>query len=148
MTLIEILVTVAIVGILAALLTGAFSAYNRSHALAASAEDIRSFIELARSKTLSSRGDTQYGVYIGSDSLTLFSGDSFNPADPSNVIDELELHAYVTVQDVALASGVTQQLVFERLTGATSQPGTITVALKTDSSKTETITIEPTGFTH
>lgn len=146
-SLIEILTVLAIVMIIGALLFEGFASYNKHYALSAATSDIQSFIESARSKTLSSRGDKQYGIYVEPTTLTLFSGAFFTPENPTNRVDTLELHRYVEISAVAFSGGGTQ-LVFDRLTGATARPGTITVALRSDNTKTAVITISATGLIH
>lgn len=146
-TLIELLVAISVLVVLSALLITAFSSYNRGQALGAASADIRGLIEDARNRTLSSKGDSQYGVYFASTTATLFSGSAFDPGNPVNALDTVELHFYVTITGIALNGG-SDHIVFERLTGATNDSGTITLAQVSNAAITEVIVIEPTGLAY
>ena len=75
----------------------------------------------------------------------LFSGASYDPNDASNEI--LSINSEVRISAFALTGGGGEAL-FKKLSGATDQSGTVTLALVRDPSKTRVITIAPTGLAY
>lgn len=144
-TLIEILVVIAIFFIFLALLITPFILLNREQALTGSMLIVKSALSEARSKTISSEHDTRYGVHFeeGESVIVLFRGSSYSSGDPDNV--DVPLHSYISIDSVDLA-GSASSVLFDRLTGATSQAGEIVLVEGTgDDAKYKTITIFSTG---
>ncbi len=143
LTLIEILVAVSIVALAVTIITISFSRLNSSQALDKSAILITSLLDEARSLTLSSKGDVQYGVYFENSQAILFKGAVYSPTDPDNV--RVKPHALVEFGEIVLSGGGTS-IIFKRLTGDTDQTGTIKVFLKSSPTTFRTITIGATGI--
>jgi len=96
---------------------------------------------------LASEGASQYGVYFDNTSSShqyiLFKGESFALRD--NSFDEINnLSDNTEVYNIDLNGG--NEIIFDRVTGSTSQPGSISLRLKTDITKTKTIYIEGSGY--
>ncbi|PIT89468.1 MAG: hypothetical protein COU27_00175 [Candidatus Levybacteria bacterium CG10_big_fil_rev_8_21_14_0_10_36_7] len=142
-TLIELLITMAILLIIFAIVSITFPAFRNTYILNKATDETFALIQDARSKTLSSEGFTQYGVHFATASTTLFSGTVFIEGNPSNSIFNLPDLSEIT--SVSLEGGG-NDLVFERLTGATSQNGSITISSKADLSKNKIINIGSTGI--
>lgn len=142
-TAIEILVAIAIVVLLSVITFTSFSNLNRKEILDKESLKILSVIQDARSLTLSSKNSSQYGVYFEEDRIISFAGSTYNSSNPNNL--ETTLSSRVSITSIAL-NGVVSEVVFERLSGKTSQFGTVTLSLVSDSSLTKTIRIFETGL--
>ncbi len=142
-TLLELLLVIVIVTVVAALGVFSFTKLNSSQALEKSADLVVSTLNEARALTLSSKGDTQYGVYIEPSQIVLFSGNSYSSSDPANRVNTL--HSLVGIQNINLSGGGTS-VIFERLTGGTNQAGTLEIFLRSSPGTYRTITITGTGI--
>jgi len=142
-TLVEVLVVIAILIIISALTFASFFNLDDRQALDVSVKQIDSFLEEARSLTLASKDASQYGVHFDTESITRFRGSVYSETDPDNVVSNL--HNKIQISDVSLSGGG-NEVIFDRLTGNTSQSGTITISLKSDPTQTRIITIEATGI--
>lgn len=141
-TLIELVVIVAIVALIGTIITQAFSRYGERQSLARSLDRAVSALEEARSRTLASENALQYGVHFDSDRFISFEGDTFISGSPSN--NSILLDSRVTITGIVLSGGGSD-VVFERLSGRTLMPGTITFSLSRDPSISGTLTIQSTG---
>ncbi len=141
--MLEILVAISIMTLAVTIVAFSFSKLNSKQALDKSADLVVSILDEARSLTLSSAGDSQYGVYFEDSQVTLFKGATYLPSDPVNVVTSL--HPLVSIRDITLSGGGTS-VVFKRLTGNTNQTGTAEVFLKASSTTFRTITISGTGI--
>lgn len=142
-TLIEIVVSIVIITIVAMILVVSFVDLNSSQALDKSVFTTVSVFNKARSNTLSSVGDTQYGVHIGSSQVTLFTGTTYAASASTNIVTDL--NARVGIRNVALLGGGSD-VVFNRQTGSTSQSGSLEVYLLADPTVYKRVTITPTGL--
>ena len=142
-TVLEILVAISIITLVVTIITISFSKLNSAQALDKSATLVTAVLDEARSLTLSSKGDSQYGIYFGDSQVTLFKGATYSPSDPANVVTNL--HALVSLRNITLFGGGTS-VVFKRLTGNTNQTGTAEVFLKDSPTTFRTITISATGI--
>lgn len=124
-TLFEILIGVAIIGVIAAIVAYPLSNFKRTQALRGGVEDLAAFVQEARSLTLSSRDSLQYGVHLETDRAVLFSGASYNAATASN--RTMYFPSGVTASWSLAGAGT--NVLFNRLTGETDQYGTITLSL-------------------
>lgn len=139
----EILIVVAILSLLAVVVISGFISLRKQTALDSAGENIMSVLNEARSKTLASKDDSEYGVHFETDRIVLFKGDVFSAADPDN--KEFVVLSSVEISNIDLNGGGSD-LVFERLTGKTDNNGTTTLRLKSDFSKTKDIVISSTGI--
>jgi len=144
---IEIIMVVAILVILISITAPVFIFFQRGLEFNNNIEETINVLRIARSKTLASEGASQYGVYFDNTSsphqYILFKGESFALRD--NSFDEINnLPDNIEVYDIDLVVG--NEIVFDRVTGSTSQPGSISLRLRTDLTKTKTIYIEGSGY--
>lgn len=142
-TLLEMFITIAILGIVTTLVITAFSKLNSRQALDKSADLVVSILNEARSLTLSSSEATQYGVNFQTSQIVLFAGASYATSSVSNIITPL--NSYVEIRDVSLTASSTS-VVFKRLSGKALQTGSIKVFLKNDPSTFRIITVSATGM--
>ena len=142
--MIEILVTIAILGIVITIISFSFSGLNAKQALDKNTSLIVTILNEARSMTLSSIDASQYGVNLQSGQVTLFKGSSYSSSDPDNVVTTA--HSLVGLRDITLSGGGVD-VVFRRLTGRTDQAGTFEIYLINEPTTFHTITISTTGMT-
>src|SRR3989338_3035411 len=142
-TLVEIIIAIGIMVLLASVIVSGFLNFRKESLLNSSAELVVSSLLGARAKTLSSEGGYQYGVHLQNDRVVLFRGALYSAGDPNNV--ETVLPSAVEISAITLAGGGTD-LVFARLTGATSQYGSMTVRVKSDVARTRAVSITATGI--
>ncbi len=116
---------------------------NSSKALDTEALRIVSELNMARSLTLSSMYAAQFGIRLASSSVTLFQGASYNAASATNTTSLL--NSRVRISNINLSGGGLD-VVFQRLTGKTSQSGDVTISLISNASSSKTITIYATGL--
>lgn len=144
-TLLETLLALGIVAVIAALSMASLSNFNRDKALAVETEKVLSLVAKARSLTLAAKDDSVYGVHFEAQKAVLFKGGSYNANDSTNHIQPL--NGEVNIATVALIGGGSD-VVFKKLSGATTQSGTITLASMRDAIQTKVITIEATGIAY
>lgn len=123
-TLIEILISVAVIGILSAATLSAFGSFLKSKTAEGASYEVLSALSKARSMTLASKDSSQYGVRFDAGSVTIFKGASFAPGNPENKVFPL---TGAGVTNISLGGGG-QSVVFERLSGRSAQSGTVTVS--------------------
>ena len=141
-TALEILIALAVVLILAAIVSGGFSSFRKEQILSGTAENIFSFVNEARAKTLSSKEDSVYGVHFENSRAVIFKGQNFSEGAPDNEI--FYLPAAAEISQVSLAGGGAEAI-FKRLTGETGQSGTVVIRLK-GGTKTKTVVIQKSGL--
>ena len=142
-TLIEILIVITIVFVIAAVTFVAFGNLQSQKALSRDTAHIVSLLELARSHTLGSKDDSQYGVHWDrSDTFSTFKGTSFSA---SNVVADETLHPSVRVHSFSVQNS-TDKVIFDRLKGTTANHGSIVLVQPAHDTGTTTITVEPTGI--
>lgn len=141
-TLLELLISVAVIGIVSVLATSGFSSFRESVQLNEVQSQILGILRDARNRTLSSEKNTQYGVHFESTKVVLFSGSYYNPSASSNEIHTLP--ALVRISSINFGGDV--DVVFARLTGAASVFGTTTIEIINNSAKARTITIISSGI--
>lgn len=142
-TLIEMLVVLALAGIVMFIVTGAFSSATGREALDKETTVVLSLLDQARSQTLSAKNASVYGVHFEATKATLFVGPSYSDASFSNVVEPM--NPLVKIGAISLTGGGSD-VVFNRLTGETGQSGTIILSLAASSTQTKTITIFSTGL--
>lgn len=142
-TVVEILVALAVAGIVALIVTGSFSKAVPREALDKETGIVISLLDQARNQTLSSKKAAVYGVHFESAKAVLFTGSAYSGLDPSNVIEPL--NSLVKIASTSLSGGGSE-VIFKRLTGETAQSGTVTLSLVADASQTKTITVFGTGL--
>ncbi|MDP3874951.1 MAG: prepilin-type N-terminal cleavage/methylation domain-containing protein [bacterium] len=142
-TVLEILVAISIIALAVTIITISLSKLNSSQVLDKSATLVTSILDEARSLTLSSKDDSQYGVYLEDSQVVLFKGATYSQSNPTNVVTSL--HSLVGLRSIILSGGGTS-VVFKRLTGNTDQAGTAEVFLKSSPTTFHTITVSATGI--
>jgi prepilin-type N-terminal cleavage/methylation domain-containing protein len=142
-TLLEILIIVAIFVALAGIGLSAFYNFNRHHALEKDTRAVFSVLEDARSRTLSAKNDSSWGVHFESTKVVLFEGTDYDASDPKNFL--ILLSSHVEISSIDLTDGA-QSITFQRLTGDADVTGIITLSFINDPSVQKTISIYKTGL--
>ncbi|MBI2023222.1 prepilin-type N-terminal cleavage/methylation domain-containing protein [Candidatus Giovannonibacteria bacterium] len=142
LTLLEILISLAIILIAGSILAYAFSGFRANSELSEAQAAITGMLQEARSRTLASENATTYGVHFEAERTVLFAGSSYNAADPSN--KEYVLPTRVSISAINIAGGVSD-IIFARLSGRASATGTMQLLTK-DTAKSKTINILSAGI--
>lgn len=141
-SMVEILVVIAILSILSVMTFQTFWKMNSTKAIETDAFRVLLELQEARSLTVSSKNADQFGVHLATSSVILFEGASFVSGSSTNVTTTL--NPAVIVSSTTLAGGGAD-VIFKRLSGETSQNGTVTLSLVASSTVKKTITIYKTG---
>ena len=145
-TVIEVLVSITIFGILLSIVVADLYFQKQKVDLQGKSQEIIGAIRVAQSKTLASTNNSQYGVYfdnsISPNKYILFQGSSYALRDASydvsySLPDIMEFNA--------IDLGGSNEVIFDKLTGNTSQPGSLVVRMKSDTSNSKSIYITSSG---
>lgn len=142
-SLIEILLSIAIIVIILFIVINLFSNYNKKQILDNTVENVSSLLKEARSSTLSSKEDSVYGVYFEEDRITIFKGSTYVLDDPNNKIYKLDKKTNISEINLNGGGG---SVIFQRLTGKTDNYGTIKISLISDLLNFKTVSIYQTGI--
>lgn len=142
-TLLELLVVIAVLLVLGTIVIRGFVSFQTHQALELTTKEVRQMFEVARSQTLASVNDQQYGVHISSGAVTLFVGEEYIEGNPSNSVFELD--SRVVISEVNLTPE-TDEILFERGTGEPSSSGHIELSLVTKPTVIQMVTITSTGI--
>lgn len=144
-TIIEVILSLAIVVIVAGVTVSSLSRVNQDKALTLEAQKVISLLVKARSETLSAKGDSAYGVHFEERKAVLFKGSSYSAGASTNEMQPL--NDAVKISSVTLTGGGADVL-FKKLTGTTAQSGSVTLSLVRMASSTKIITITGTGIAY
>lgn len=145
-TLVELVVVMGILIILGAVAIPTIFDFQKESALNDGAREIISTLSLAQSKTLASEGGERWGVYFTTSTsphqYVLFKGGDFASRDTS--FDEVS-RVFGAVEFFEINFGGGQEIVFDRITGETSQTGKVSLRLKDKPGKFRTVYVESSG---
>lgn len=138
----EILIVVFIVAVLSGLAFSSFTSVRSKEILDKNTLQVVSFIEQARTLSLSAKGGESFGVHFGPSQLVRFAGLTYSQNDPRNVTFNID--PAVTVSSMNLTGGGSE-VMFRKLRGTTDTPGTVTLSLVASTTQKKVITIGGTG---
>jgi prepilin-type N-terminal cleavage/methylation domain-containing protein len=144
-TMIELLIVISILAVLSALIFPSLSKFRNDRILQNTTADIISLINKARSDTISSLNSTNYGVHLSTNSATYFVGSTYTNGVGSNVVVTFDATVNVPSTGGYSLNGGGGDIIFTRLTGDTTNYGTIILQLVSDTTKQKTITVTQTG---
>ena len=133
-TVIEILISVAVIAIIVLIIVSGLASFRRSADLNHAADGVLAQLREARRRTVESRDASQWGVHTESSRTTLFKGTTYSPGAADNEV--------FTLPNTVTASGPAD-VVFKRISGDTDNAGTLTLTL---GSSTKVITIRSSGL--
>ncbi|MBI2113211.1 MAG: prepilin-type N-terminal cleavage/methylation domain-containing protein [Candidatus Wildermuthbacteria bacterium] len=141
----ELAVVLSIIVLIFLIAIPTLGIFEKQKSLDGSIQAIMGTLRIAQSKTLASDQLSSYGVYFDQVSdpqqYVLFKGDSYATRDPAQ--DKIfDIPSRVDLFDVAVPLG---EVVFQKITGETSQAGTISLRLKSNLAKVRTIYIDSLG---
>lgn len=137
--LIEVLIVVAIIGILIAVIIPQFGSFKILQSLQNSTIDVYSAINKARTDTIASVDSKQYGVHFETNQVIIFEGTSYSAGAGSNVINIIS--SPTSISGISLSGGGSD-MYFSRIYGVPNKTGTITLSA---GNYTKIITISATG---
>lgn len=135
-TLVEVLLSVAIISVLAGLSLPVYQSFNNRNELDIIAQSLANDLRRAQLYSRGAQNDSQWGVEIQTGAITLFKGSVFASRDTA--YDEA-----TTVPATITVSGDSEVL-FAKLSGAPDASGSIT--LTSVNNDTRTVTINAKGM--
>lgn len=143
--LIELVIVLAIIGILMFIVFPAFRLFQQQSSADQKAQEIVGLLRIAQSNTIGSKGLASYGVYfdisVAPHTYILFKGNTYATRDQS--FDDIHLlPSSLELYNINIAGS---QVVFDRLTGQTSQFGNISIRSVSDVSQSRTVYVESIG---
>lgn len=143
-TLLEITIVVGILAIMVAIITPSFANFRNKQAVENTTQDLVSLLNEARTNTLLSKSSVFYSVHLETNRAVLFDGGTFDTNDSSNKVITFDTQVSVPSAGISLNGGEVD-VSFDRLTGDTSDYGTIIVSLISNTSISKTITVNQLG---
>jgi len=145
-TFIELILVVAITGLIISIVLPTLSKFKEEQSLKNTVSAVVAILNQARSDTLSSLSSTNYGVYFDTSKAVYFVGPTYTAGTSTNQVFLFSDVTSVPVSGGLIFNGGGSIVVFNRLTGDTSNYGTIRIQLVSNSSIYKTITVGKTGF--
>lgn len=144
-TVIELVIVVGAATILVAIAAGVYISFLKKSYVDINAREMQSVLNLARIQTLSSEEEQSFGVHIDdiNNEYVLFEGNTYNSSNPNN--KSFNLHTKVSIGSINIRGGG-RDIVFERLTGETSNFGVITLVDTSNSALQLEICVHPSGI--
>ncbi len=142
-TMIDVLIAIVVLVIISAIVVQSFSKYRKEQTFKTTVENVVSLFNEARSKTLLSYNSSSYGVHVESGRVVLFKGTSFT--EPSSDNREITLDSRLSIASISFTGGGAN-VVFDRLTGATTNDGSFIIRITSDTSTQKTVTVTKTGI--
>lgn len=139
-TLLEIVIVVALLTLVGSLALVSFLRARVSRELVTTTQNVLSVLARAQANSLAGRDDSSWGVRLDQAQYVLFRGTTYASAtltEPYPVAGRLE------IVNVSLVGGG-QEVVFDRITGATVQPGTFELRSR-DGAETFLIAVDASG---
>lgn len=145
-TLIEIAIVILVVSVMLGLAVTNFIGWQKKLEVRQSAQEFANVLRLAQARTVGSESGSQYGVYINTtttpQSYILYQGASYATRTAS--ADQKHwLPKSVQFVNVSLGGGV--EIVFDTLTGAAEQSGSVGLQSISDSSNSALVSIASSG---
>lgn len=140
-TLVEVLVVVAMMGILALLSAPILSSNTQRDLLRDAATRVADLLNEARSSATAGRNASPYGVHFETTQAVLFEGATYVPAHPDNLTYAFEGDA--AIQTVTITGGGSD-IHFADHRGIPTESGTIVLA--DGAGNTRTITVNAAGM--
>lgn len=145
-TLIEIIIVIAILIILVAIPITSYYSIQKKSDLDNGAQEFVSILKVAQNKTLSSDNNSQYGVYFDNsvfpNKYILFKGSSYAQRDA--YYDQIHFLPQ-SIEYLLIDFNGGSEIVFDKLTGMTQEPGSVSLKLKTDTNQNKTVYISSIG---
>jgi len=89
LTAIEVIITIALLGILLTLGQGAYSVWQKKVYIHNAAEELKSVLVQTQQKAAASADGKSWGVHFEANRYVIFSGDIYDPLNPANSVKNL-----------------------------------------------------------
>ncbi len=145
-TMLEILVVISLLVLLSVVTVPSLVRFRSEQLLNNTASDIVSMINRARSDTVSSLNSTSYGVHFDSNQVVYYVGSVYDPDIVPLANNKITFDSSIIMaSDGINLNGGGSNVTFTRLTGETTNYGTITIRLSSDAARQKVITISKAG---
>lgn len=141
-SLVELLIVISLSIILTTVVVISYRSIGQNTDLNTLTQRLVSTLDRARERTVSSENDANFGVHIQSDRYIEFKGPTYN-ASASDNINHI-FSSKFEVSSINLTGGGSD-VIFDRLSGQTSQSGTLVLRAKNDPANTKTIRVQSEG---
>lgn len=141
-TLIEILITVMIIGLLTATIIPSLLNFRRNSLLNTETQQVVTLINRARILAVSSKNDAQFGVHLETGKVVLFQGATYTAGLSTN--EEHIIATGLTLSSISINGGGSE-ILFEKVTGSTTKNATTTL-LVSGTTSSSTILILNSGI--
>lgn len=140
--MLELVIVLAILAVMVAVTVSSFSRFRSNSSIADSKEKIMLALSRARSRTLASENGKAYGVYFQNDRAVVFVGPTYATSTVSNEVYLLDSRALI--YNISISGGT--KVTFKRLTGETTNTGTVVLRAYSDKWLWSTTTISASGI--
>ena len=148
LTAIEVIITIALLGILLTLGQGAYSVWQKKVYIHNAAEELKSVLVQTQQKAAASADGKSWGVHFEANRYVIFSGDIYDPLNPANSVKNLTglniVNPATSLSDGAV--GNSPDAVFAEFTGQTVNSGMITLQVTADPTVSRSISISNIGI--
>jgi prepilin-type N-terminal cleavage/methylation domain-containing protein len=141
-SLLEIIIVIAILGILSVITVTSFSSQRSHYNLDRTTSSVSGLLEKAYSRAVNSYNDVKHSVRFEPTKATLFEGTVYSSGTATNEVYEYDSN--ITLTSTSL-NGEGTTVTFDKVSGATSQYGSVTFAVSDASTSSSTIYISQTG---
>ncbi len=141
-TALELLIVIAILGVLVSVVVPSFLNFRRSSILNTETLQMVTLINKARLSSISSKGDQQYGVHFEATKIVFFQGTTYVAGAGTN--EEHVFDQALTLTSI-IVNGGGSDTVFQKITGSTAQNATTTLRVVGSTTASSTIVVRPTG---
>lgn len=135
----EIVISIAVIGLLSAVAVVNFGGTRTNKILEITATNISFALEEAKSNALSGKGGENHGVYIGTNTFTVFSGSSYNSSDTDNRPQTIDGNLSITT------TAPSNSIIFSRVSGNANAVSTTTISETADSNNKIEIVVGTLG---
>jgi Tfp pilus assembly protein PilE len=139
-SLIQVITSIAIIGVLTAIVTGSFRTAQIKKQEQGITQALLASLDKQKANTVTGKNGSNYGVKINSTNYILFTGTSYATSS-SNPTVTLDSNFRLT-ETIANATNI---IYFSKLTGAANETATITVSHITNKVPPQNILIEASG---
>ena len=142
-TLIEIIVALAIFGLILTMVWTGFATFSTMQKLDRIGEETITLLRKAREKTVAGEGGFAYGIRVEEYRFILFRAPTYVEGNPTNEILALSSNFFVSAYSF---QGGGSEIVFQKFTGGTGSFGTLTIQKRNDSTVQKIFRIYETGI--
>jgi prepilin-type N-terminal cleavage/methylation domain-containing protein len=140
-TLIELMIVIAIVGVLTAIVVGSYNDGRIRKEQDGIVQGLVSHLEKQKADAQAGKGGSSYGIKFEDDTYTLYTGTVYNAGSASNqpIVIDTDFEIEETIVNAS------NSIYFSRLNGSANENATITVSHILDAVDPRQITIETSG---